>query len=222
MVYYIEVPFCAKEDGPDHYHIEDCEMIVTKNMAALRISERLFNRITRAFRENGQPHLVRELIDPADGRTLGTLLMEPRVEDASDVHDTDSEGRGRMLTAPSGVIRDAHLEIELAGKTERAFDDIVRNAEVRTGPVPGRPGLKQASLTVTFQATDPPGAVGQLIWDVLNSDQPARFKVRDQNRSAGYAGEMLLARVRNMLVYDTPRPIYPPITFLVNGEVQEL
>ena len=72
MIYYIEVPFCAKEDGPDHYHIEDCEMIVTKNMAALRISERLFNRITRAFRENGQAapgertHRSRRRQDPRD------------------------------------------------------------------------------------------------------------------------------------------------------------
>ena len=154
MDYYIEVPFRTKDDSDVHYHVGASEMILTQHMAALRISGRQFDRITKAFREIGQPHMVTELIDPADGRMLGTLLT------------TDAEGRGRMITAPAGaVIRDAYLEITLADEKEPAFADNVRNAEVRIRPAPGRPTLKQASLTVTFQATDPPGTVGQLIWD---------------------------------------------------------
>ena len=86
MIYYIEVPFPANDGGPDvHYHLEDSEMVLTKHMAALRISGRKFDRITKAFREIGRPHVVTGLIDPEDGKTLGTLLMAPRAGDVPGV-----------------------------------------------------------------------------------------------------------------------------------------
>lgn len=86
MVYYIEVPFCANDDDPDvHYHVGDSEMILTGQMAALRISGRKFDRITKGLREIGRPHMVTALIDPADGQTLGTLLMTPRAGDVPGV-----------------------------------------------------------------------------------------------------------------------------------------
>lgn len=116
-----------------------------------------------------------------------------------------------MTKARPCVIRDAYLEIRLAGEEEIAFADSVPRVEVRTRPTHSLP---EWLLSVTFQGSDPEGTLDELLWKVFNADQPASFNVQ-VNSSTTYEGKILLQGY-----HPPPRSLHRTITFHVPGGVQ--
>lgn len=95
MLYYIEVPF-----GSDHTErgvMASEDLMFSEGRCHLRISGRQFERVCKALRERGAPHLITGVGDSDSGGILGTMLSVPAKSDLEPL-----QGHNPATFAPVG------------------------------------------------------------------------------------------------------------------------